>query len=1065
MKIRQGRDIVLVWNLYKLVKSVSIIDGGTTERTPVDLDTALDIVVTLKHRVYSSFSKVLTVTAVGNQITAEITPAEQTYLGDYYLIITLNHTDASLPDGKRKFTADAPAYTVVGATEEEDTEDETTVTSTSVFGFEGLSSYELAVRYGLYSGTEAEYAALIPDATEASEAATLAANNAATLANEKAGLADSKATLANEAASKADIATAAAEEATGLSEIATAAVNTATGLANTATSEANAATQAATEATEWANTAAQTADTKAALADSKATAANEAAGAANAAKDLTVTATTNANNATLAANAAADLANTKAGLADEKATLANNAATNATTVAGNVATAEGGRVTAESGRVTAEGLRVTAENGRAAALAAKEDSSAILSATPLVPYVKRVEAIAGASISSKEDTKFIFDEMSDLLPYTELLICPQAGVKVESGKVSALYDFNNAKDAAQATDANRPYLTGNIAPNEKRAIKNMNTSTEVSLNHTAITKANTASWSVITTLKYSGKRNNPTDSGAYCGFNSGTVFYVDRSNTGKLAVFFNGVTIATANGVIYPYIGKNATIIWLYNNGIAKLYINGVQINIATQGSIDFNVSQLANGYPARQFAGNIYYHQILNKELSASEVQNISTILAAQYPEIEGVNIGNQHWQTSNYEGVITANGTVIPEVTSATTANNPELIVNGGFDDATGWTIVGESSISGGVARVYSSAGNPSSIVQYPNIIIGKLYQLVYTVISSSGSIASDSFTSSSYSSTSSSLPATVGVNSITFIATSSLINIKRVGICDVTIDNISVKEVGWADLTTHAWCYYNNDAALGAVYGKLYNHYAVDAIAANPPSGWRVPTKADFVQLIAYLGGSTVAGGKSKLQGLTYWTTPNIGATNESGFSFTGSGYRGGVAGGFSSNNTLGFEQTLDESGTASFGYVTRYDTTEFLPSISQATVNIKTGMPIRLIRTSPVGLDTQKLTTGVFTTDITSTYKLLNIPFGYQVTAIKVKCDSNVTAFECKLFDYAGTTLQATLVTGKTATANIPIKFGVVADSPIQYNDPQLRFTCSKAVSTANLEIGVVIEKIL
>ena len=357
MKIRQGRDIVLVWNLYKLVKGTSIIEGEITERTPVDLDTALDIVVTLKHRVYSSFSKVLTVTAVGNQITAEITPTEQTYLGDYYLIITLNHLDVSLPDGKRKFTADAPAYTVVGATEAEDAGYETTVTSTSVFGFEGLSAYELAVRYGAFTGTEAAYAALIPDATKASEAATLAANNAATLANEKAGLADSKATLANEAASKADIATAAANTATGLANTATAAANTATGLANTATSEANAATQAANTATGLANTAAQTADTKAALADSKATAANEAAGAAIAAKDLTVTATTNANNATLAANTAADLANTKAGLADQKATLANNAATNATTVAGNVATAEGLRV-------IEEGKRVTAESGR-----------------------------------------------------------------------------------------------------------------------------------------------------------------------------------------------------------------------------------------------------------------------------------------------------------------------------------------------------------------------------------------------------------------------------------------------------------------------------------------------------------------------------------------------------------------------------------------------------------------------------------------------------------------------------------------------------------------------------
>ena len=31
-------------------------------------------------------------------------------------------------------------------------------------------------------------------------------------------------------------------------------------------------------------------------------------------------------------------------------------------------------------------------------------------------------------------------------------------------------------------------------------------------------------------------------------------------------------------------------------------------------------------------------------------------------------------------------------------------------------------------------------------------------------------------------------------------------------------------WANLTTGAWCYYNNDPANGAVYGKLYNWYAV-------------------------------------------------------------------------------------------------------------------------------------------------------------------------------------------------------------------------------------------------
>ena len=32
-------------------------------------------------------------------------------------------------------------------------------------------------------------------------------------------------------------------------------------------------------------------------------------------------------------------------------------------------------------------------------------------------------------------------------------------------------------------------------------------------------------------------------------------------------------------------------------------------------------------------------------------------------------------------------------------------------------------------------------------------------------------------------------------------------------------------WTALTTGAWCWYNNDSANGAVYGKLYNWYAVN------------------------------------------------------------------------------------------------------------------------------------------------------------------------------------------------------------------------------------------------
>ena len=88
-------------------------------------------------------------------------------------------------------------------------------------------------------------------------------------------------------------------------------------------------------------------------------------------------------------------------------------------------------------------------------------------------------------------------------------------------------------------------------------------------------------------------------------------------------------------------------------------------------------------------------------------------------------------------------------------------------------------------------------------------------------------------------------------------------------------------WASLTTGAWCYYNNDPANGAIYGKLYNWHAVNDPRGLAPSGYHIPTDAEWTSLINCLGGEAVAGGKMKEAGTAHWTSPNTGATNESGF----------------------------------------------------------------------------------------------------------------------------------------------------------------------------------------
>ncbi len=101
--------------------------------------------------------------------------------------------------------------------------------------------------------------------------------------------------------------------------------------------------------------------------------------------------------------------------------------------------------------------------------------------------------------------------------------------------------------------------------------------------------------------------------------------------------------------------------------------------------------------------------------------------------------------------------------------------------------------------------------------------------------------------------------------------------------------------------AYCYYNNSTADANTYGALYTWAAAmgnnkmcsntDSCVAQGacPTGWHLPSKAEWTELINYLGGESVAGGKLKEIGNTHWNSPNIGATNSSGFTALPGGAR--------------------------------------------------------------------------------------------------------------------------------------------------------------------------------
>lgn len=120
-------------------------------------------------------------------------------------------------------------------------------------------------------------------------------------------------------------------------------------------------------------------------------------------------------------------------------------------------------------------------------------------------------------------------------------------------------------------------------------------------------------------------------------------------------------------------------------------------------------------------------------------------------------------------------------------------------------------------------------------------------------------------------------------------------------------------WESLTTGAWCYYNNDPANEAVYGKLYNWYAVVGIWDEAsktdeslrkqlaPTEYHVPLQAEMLTLIDGLGGKANASPELIEIGNEHWL-PSIGgpsvepesgpiaaATNSTGFTALPGGFR--------------------------------------------------------------------------------------------------------------------------------------------------------------------------------
>jgi uncharacterized protein (TIGR02145 family) len=172
----------------------------------------------------------------------------------------------------------------------------------------------------------------------------------------------------------------------------------------------------------------------------------------------------------------------------------------------------------------------------------------------------------------------------------------------------------------------------------------------------------------------------------------------------------------------------------------------------------------------------------------------------------------------------------------------------------------------------------------------------------------------------------------------------NLKTTKLNDGTSISYITDNSTWNMYVSPAYCWYSNDeVTYKDLYGALYNWHTVNT-GKLCPTGWHVPSDVEWSTLTTYLGGESVAGGKLKETGIIHWTSPNTGATNETGFSALPGGYRG-LSGTFVNKSNGGYWwSSIEYLTTSAWSTNMRYN----YKDVVFGDVNKQDGFSIRCIK---------------------------------------------------------------------------------------------------------------------